>query len=429
MIKKGVSKVTNYDVIVIGAGPSGMMAAIQARLCGARVAILERNNQVGRKLLLTGGGRCNVTNSADHQELINHIPGNGKFLYSSLDQFDASDIIDFFTKAGIELKEEDHGRIFPVSNSARNIRDALLNKIKVLKIDLLLNQSLKSIQQSPQSQHIQSIRTQNGLELTTQSLILATGGKSYSRTGSQGDGYYFAQKLGHSITPLYPTEVPLLSNDLFIQSKELQGISLTDINLSLINERNKIITQHRMGMVFTHFGYSGPAVLRCSGHVNLWLRKHPQQVAQLRLDLTPDWTISTLDQFSQAHRQKELVTLLKHWMPEKLARLILKILNLDGHLAYKNLSPQQAHDLWALIKEFPLTAYQSQNLDKAFVTGGGVNLKEVVPQTMASKLVKGLYFCGELLDINGYTGGFNMTTAFVTGAVAGRHAALELKQA
>lgn len=411
----------NNHVIVVGAGTSGMMAAIQAARSGAQVTLLEKNSQAGRKLILTGGGRCNVTNNCDRQSLIEHIPGNGKFLYSALDQFDQEAIKAFFLKQGVPLKEEDHGRVFPVTDNARTIRDCLFNCLELYKVDIRYQASVNEILLDDQG-HLAGVALEKGEQINGQALVLATGGMAYPKTGSTGDGYRLAQSVGHTCTEFYATEVPLLSSDPFIEDKSLQGLALRDVKVTLWKKAGKAIVSHLMDMIFTHFGYSGPAILRCSGHVNLHLRRSGEKTAHLSIDLTPHISKNDLMQACQDQRDKKLENLLKQWMPERLISVLLDRCQINPDQAFKHLVHHDQNNLLEMIKAFPITVYGSQPIEKGFVTGGGINLKEVNPSTMESKLLPGLYFCGELLDINGYTGGFNITAAFSTGAVAGQHA-------
>lgn len=413
----------DYDVIVIGGGTSGMMAAIQAAQQGAHTMLIDKNKQFGRKLILTGGGRCNVTNNSSREELIEHIPGNGKFLYSSLDQFDQTDIMDFFNQRGISLKEEDHGRMFPVSNSARTIRDCLINELKKLNVILSLNHPVNHIEYDLSKQCVKGIHTQSGEFYSCRSVIIATGGQAYPRTGSSGDGYVWAKQAGHHLTDFYATEVPLLSNDFFIKNKSLQGISLRNVAITLWNDQGKEIVTHQMDMIFTHFGYSGPAILRCSGHVNQLLKKTKAPFARLSINLIADYSKQSVLDYAEQNRDKLLSNILKQWLPDKLIQLLLHLLDCSNKLSYKHLDHKQIEKLFQLLEHFPITTYGTLPIAKGFVTGGGVCLKEITPQTMESKKIKGLFFCGEILDINGYTGGYNITAAFSTGAVAGMHAA------
>lgn len=412
-----------YQVIIVGGGTSGLMAAVHAALQGVSVLVLEKNPKLGRKLLLSGGGRCNVTNRTSRDELIRHIPGNGKFLYSALNQFNQEDIVHFFESRGVQLKEEDHGRMFPVTDSARTILETLLDYCRELGVEIQTNEPVEKLLFDRENQCVKGVLTKSGLKIQANGAILATGGRAYPRTGATGDAYAWAKSAGHTIERLYPTESPLLSDDEWITSKALRGVSLRDVGVTLWDADQKAITYHLMDMIFTHFGYSGPAILRCSGHVNQWLHQTGEKVAHLSIDLTPHHTTEQLKNFAEENRDKQLLTILKNWMPERMAEVILSQLKMDQTTAYKQLVHAEVEALFNKIKHFDFTSTSSQPIEKGFVTGGGVSTKEINPVTMESKLMNGLYFCGELLDINGYTGGYNITAAFVTGAVAGQNCA------
>src|SRR5699024_7257664 len=260
------------------------MAAIAAGENGAKTMLLEKGRKLGTKLAISGGGRCNVTNRLPEDEVIKHIPGNGKFLYSPFSVFNNYDIIDFFKEMGVALKEEDHGRMFPVSNSAKTVVNALINKLDELGAEVFMNSPVKAVHYD-ENEH--TIILENGSKIDTKSLVIAVGGKAVPHTGSTGDGYAWAKKAGHTVTALYPTEVALTSNEKFIQDKSLQGLSLRDVALSVLNKNNKPIITHQMDMIFTHFGISGPAVLRCSQFVVKELMRGREEVPML-LDVLPD---------------------------------------------------------------------------------------------------------------------------------------------
>lgn len=414
-----------FDVIVVGGGSSGLMAAVSASQAGARVIIIEKNNDLGRKLLLTGGGRCNITNNRPAEEIVKHIPGNGKFLYSAFSQFDNYDIINFFKENGVELKEEDHGRMFPISDKARTILETFITLINKEKITVQTQSSVKQL--TIENNQLSGVELTTGEIIKGRTVILATGGKSIPRTGSTGDGYPMAQSVGHTITPLFPTEVPLTSNEDFIKDRTLQGLSLQNIALSVLNGKQKPLVTHEMDMIFTHFGISGPAVLRCSSFVYKQQVKSTQSLVTMHLDCLPHLTVNELTQRLQEIQkntpQKEMKTILKDFIPERLALFFLKTLQIASDSSFKTISANQLTALVLLLKGFTFTVNGSLPIDKSFVTGGGVKTSEIYPQTMMSKLMPGLFFCGELLDIHGYTGGYNITSAFVTGFLAGKHAA------
>ena len=412
-------------VIVVGGGTSGLMASVSAALAGAEVILLEKNPNLGRKLLLTGGTRCNVTNIRSRDEIIKHIPGNGRFLHSAFSQFDNQDIIEFFQNRGVKLKEEDHGRMFPVSDSAKTILNTFIEEIKRLGIQVRTNVKVKAIRL--EEERFSAVELDTGERIEGDAVILALGGKSYPKTGSTGDGYGIARNIGHTITPLFATEVPLTSQEAFIKEGVLRALSLRNVALSVLNQKGKAVVTHQMDMIFTHFGISGPAVLRCSSFVHQVQQKDNVKEVTMSLNIQPDLTKQELSEqwqeWKENNLQKTVKTLLKEWMPERYAEFLLQQIGLSSQKVIGKMTDQEVQQLLNSIQDFRFTVNGSLPIEKGFVTGGGIQLKEVDPKTLESKITQGVYFCGELLDIHGYTGGYNITSAFVTGYVAGLHAA------
>lgn len=385
---------THFHTIVIGGGPAGMMATIASASYGQSTLLIEKNKKLGKKLAGTGGGRCNVTNNGTLDDLMAGIPGNGRFLYSVFSQFDNHDIIQFFTDNGVKLKVEDHGRVFPVSDQSRTIIQALENKILELGASIATNCEVVSVTKPEDVFIVKSSEN----TWTADKLIVTTGGKSYPSTGSTGYGHEIARHFKHTITDLEAAESPLLTD---FPHKALQGISLTDVTLSY----GKHIITH--DLLFTHFGLSGPAALRMSSFV--------KGGEILSLDLLPTTSSQDLKDFLEEHREKAIKNSLKALLPERLADFLAQGFPEKA----KQLTPLQTEELIQKIKELPIPVTGKMSLAKSFVTKGGVSLKEINPKTLESKLVPGLHFAGEVLDINAHTGGFNITSALCTGWVAG----------
>lgn len=414
-----------YHTIIIGAGPSGLMAAYSASSNGKNVLLLEKKKGLGRKLRISGGGRCNVTNRLPYEEIIKNIPGNGKFLYSPFSTFDNESIIQFFESRSVQLKEEDHGRMFPVSNRAQDVVDALVDSIKQNGVEIRQETTVSSIES--ENQQITGVTLQDGSFIPAKTVIIASGGCSVPHTGSTGDGYKFAERLGHSITELFPTEVPIKSSEPFIKNKTLQGLSLQNVGLSVLKKNGKPRITHQMDMLFTHFGVSGPAALRCSQFVYKEQKSQKKTDIQMSIDAFPEIKAHDLEQQIvkklKDEPNKAIKNALKGLVQERYLHFILQQSSIDLDVTYHHLSQQAIRTFVENLKSFTFTVNGTLPLDKAFVTGGGVNIKEIEPNTMASKICAGLYFSGEVLDIHGYTGGYNITSALVTGYVAGYNAA------
>ena len=390
---------TNYDTIIIGGGPSGMMAAIASSFYGRQTLLLDKNKKLGKKLAMTGGGRCNVTNNGTLEDILAGIPHGGKFLYSTFAQFDNHDIIQFFQDNGTKLKEEDHGRMFPITDKSQTIIATLQAKMTELGVTI-----------STQSEVISTTKTNDGNFLiktadqsfTCRKLIVTTGGKSYPSTGSTGYGHEIARHFNLKVTPLKPAESPLTTD---FPHKQLQGISLREIVIHI----GKHEIKH--DLLFTHFGLSGPAALRVSTFV--------QPGDMITIDFLPD--LSTDELTGEIHnlRDKSIKNVLKTLLQERVAEFLITDAGIKLETKAKQVSEKQLKLLINKIKELPIKVTGTMSLAKSFVTAGGVDLAEIKPKTLMSKTIDNLYFAGEVLDINAHTGGFNITYALATGWVAG----------
>ncbi|MGT2742893.1 NAD(P)/FAD-dependent oxidoreductase [Streptococcus plurextorum] len=385
---------THYDTIVIGGGPAGMMATISSSYYGKKTLLLEKNKRLGKKLAGTGGGRCNVTNNGSLEDLLEGIPGNGRFLYSVFSQFDNHDIIRFFEENGCALKVEDHGRMFPVTDKSKSIIDTLEHKIRELGGQIKTQFEVVSVKKINDLFHVKSANQ----ELTCHQLIVTTGGKSYPSTGSTGFGHDIARHFKLRVTELEAAESPLLTD---FPHKALQGISLDEVTLSY---KKHVITHD---LLFTHFGLSGPAALRMSSFI--------KGGETIYLDFLPHIGSEGLLRIFQENREKSVKNTLKTLLPERVADFLVQ----DYPEKIKQLNPTEQDELITKLKQFAIAVTGKMNLSKSFVTKGGVDLKEINPKTLESKKVSGLHFAGEVLDINAHTGGFNITSALCSGWVAG----------
>jgi len=419
-----------YDCIVIGGGPSGLMAAVSAASHGAATLLVDKGDKLGRKLGISGGGRCNVTNAGDLDTIVKHIPGNGRFLYSAFSHFSNRDIIAFFEGLGIRLKEEDRGRMFPVTDKAKTVVDALVGKVRTLGVDIRVNAPVDRVVY--EDGHAAGVLLKSGEEFRARTVVIATGGKSVPHTGSTGDGYAWAEAAGHTITELYPTEVPITSAEPFIREKTLQGISLRDIELTVWDPKGKRIVTHDGDMIFTHFGISGPAALRCSQFVVKARKKFDTKHVLLTIDLFPSLNAEQMKEriaeFVQAEPKKAAKNALRSLLQERMLLFMLQRAGIPEDQQADQIPKAALGALAECCKRLELWASGTLSIEEAFVTGGGVNLKEIDPRTMGSKLMEGLFFCGEVLDIHGYTGGYNITAAFATGYTAGKSAAEYVEQ-
>lgn len=414
-----------YDAIVIGGGPAGLMAAAAAGRAGARVLLLEKGDKLGRKLIISGGGRCNVTNRKPYDELVKQIPGNGRFMFSALSRFGSEEIIRFFEGLGIRLKEEDNGRMFPVTDKAITVAQALIGHLRdsgvVIRLEAPVDRLLIS------EGRCAGVVMRSGEKIPAGSVVVAVGGRSVPQTGSTGDGYAWARQAGHTITQLYPTEVPLKCSDPFIQSRELQGLSLRDVTLSLQDPKGKRLTAQRGDIIFTHFGLSGPAALRTSHYVSVTHLKLGKVSLPLTIDLfpdrSPDDVLREMNLLAEREPKKAVKNVLRPLLQERLIPLVLQMAGLDDSTTQAHLPRERWQAAARLIKAFPLMVTGTLSIEEAFVTGGGVSIREIDPTTMESRLCPGLYFAGEVMDVHAHTGGYNITIAFSSGWAAGTAAA------
>lgn len=411
------------DVLVIGGGPAGMFAAAAASLSGAKVTLLEKNGRPGRKMSIAGGGRCNLTNTASLPEFIKNIPGNGKFLFGALSRFSNDNCINFFKNLGVRTKEEEYGQVFPVGGRAGDVVTALEKYLSGSGVRIFYRARATELLFA--GRRCRGAGTAGGGVFRSKSVIIATGGASYPQTGSTGDGYLLAQQAGHRIVPLLPGLSPLCCGDKQL-CRQLQGLSLKDIVLTLFNEEGKRIAAEQGDVVFTHFGVSGPAALKLSRAVSA---QTAAGVGSLRLladvlpDVAEDALAGKLLSAAAAQPGKFILNLIKQFLPGRLAIVQAGKLSLDQHGKAGQAGKETWRKVARLIKYLPLAVTGTRPLSEAMVTVGGVSVDGIDPRTMASRLAEGLYFAGEVMDVDAYTGGFNMQIAFSTGWVAGRSAA------
>ncbi|MBQ8209689.1 MAG: NAD(P)/FAD-dependent oxidoreductase [Clostridia bacterium] len=406
-----------YDVLVIGGGAAGCMAAGFAAKNGNNVLLAERNDRIGRKVMITGKGRCNVTNACSLlNELIENVPVNGRFLYGAFSRFMPYDTMDFFEELGVELKIERGNRVFPVSDKAVEIVDALnafINNNGVKKI------KARIVKLNTENDHIISAQDENGNIYEADKYIIATGGKSYPLTGSTGDGYSLARQCGHTVTPLKPALVPLVTSDEW--TGQLQGLSLKNISITVRdNDTYNEVFNDFGELLFTHFGVSGPVILSASSHMkNLTDGKY-----SIEIDLKPGLSDEKLDarilrDFAE-NANKSITNALSKLLPHKLIPVIVRLSGIPTDLKVNQITKDMRQDLVYLLKHFTVTVKEFRPIEEAIVTSGGVSVKEINPKTMQSTLCDNLYFAGEVIDVDAYTGGFNLQIAFSTGVLAGK---------
>jgi len=401
-------------VAVIGGGAAGLIACGKLKDRVKKVILIEKNSICGKKLRITGKGRCNITNSAKISDFFDNIPTNSRFLYSALNNFTNDDMTELLNSLGVKVKTERGGRVFPQSDKADDVADAL-TRYALGKNVLKIRDTAKEI--LIEDGRVFGVRTDTKV-IKADSVILATGGASYPLTGSTGDGYKMAEKLGHTVVPLKPSLVPLVTREKW--AADLMGLSLKNVSLTLLDMNGKRIYEDFGEMLFTHFGISGPIVLSASAHIK---DKIP---CRAHIDLKPALDSATLDKRLirdfEKFAKKHLINSLDELLPKALIPVIIKLAGVDAHKETSMISKEERNALGAVIKALPLTVIGTRPIKEAIITSGGIKVSEINPSTMESKLVKGLYFAGEIIDVDAYTGGFNLQIAFSTGALAGENA-------
>ena len=415
-----------YNLVVVGGGAAGMMAAITAARLGAQVCLVERNPKVGRKLYITGKGRCNVTNHCSPEEVLAAVPRNGRFLYSAMSRTTPADVEKFFTDLGVELKVERGNRVFPKSDKSADIIDALFLELKRLRVPVLQERVSKLCVRDGAVQAVEMGEGKARTGLNCKAVILATGGASYPATGSTGDGYRLAEELGHTIVEPRPSLVPLESPDAFCG--EMQGLALKNVVLTVRNRKGKILYREQGELLFTHFGLSGPLVLSASAHI----RNYDKEQYTCSIDLKPALDEQTLDarlvRELGENANKDMANLMGALVPRLMIPVLLARAEIPGEKKAHDVTKGERRRLLELLKAFTVAVSGPRPISEAIITSGGVKVSEVDPKTMASKKVEGLYFAGELLDVDAYTGGFNLQIAWATGRAAGESASLFLRQ-
>ena len=399
----------NYDVIVVGGGPAGMFAAITAARRGKQVLLLERNDRLGKKLLITGKGRCNVTNDCEAEEILKNVPRNGRFLFSSMAACPPDRVKSFFEDAGCDLKTERGNRVFPVSDRSQSVLDALQRELRRSGVVVRTGRVTEILMQNATVVGV----TVGKEDYHADAVILSTGGLSYPTTGSTGDGYELARKLGHTVTATEGSLVPLEAGP---DCAEMQGLSLRNVSVKLLNAKNKVLFSDFGELLFTHFGVSGPTVLSASAHLK-------GEGCRLVIDLKPALEENKLDERIQRdlemYKNRSMENALTDLLPRSMIPVVLRRLEIDANMQANSLTKQKRRSLVELLKAFSLEITGKRPVAEAIITSGGVKVSEIDPKTMESKLVPGLYFAGEIIDCDAYTGGFNLQIAWATAYAAG----------
>lgn len=401
------------EVIIIGGGASGAFASIISARMGRKVILFEKNERIGRKLRITGKGRCNLTNNCTNDELMNNIPVNPRFLYSAFSAFSPQDTMDFFESLGVPLKTERGRRVFPVSDNANDIADALEKEMKKCGVKII-HETVKHI--ITDDNICTGVITSSGKEYNAQSVLIATGGKSYPLTGSTGDGYRMAKELGHTVTNIYPSLVPLVIREKYCS--EMMGLSLRNVNLKLF-DREKCIFSEQGEMLFTHFGMSGPLVLSASSHI----RDMQSGRYRISIDLKPALSEQQLDKRIQRdfaeNQNRDFINAIRNLLPAKMIPVAVSLSGIPADKKANSITKEERHKFAELIKNFNFNIENFRPVEEAIITSGGIPVREINPKTMESRLVSGLFFAGEVIDVDAYTGGFNLQIAFSTAYSAG----------
>ena len=406
----------SLNVIVIGGGAAGLMAAATAASDGNSVTVLEKNERTARKILVTGKGRCNVTNNCSKDTLIANVARNGKFLYSAFSAFDSADTIRYIESLGVPLKTERGNRVFPVSDKAMDIADALLKGARKQGVSVIQATAKEIL---TENKAVCGVRLEDSSVIKADRIILATGGASYPRTGCTGDGYVMAEKLGHTVSPIRPSLIPLCIKEGFCA--KMMGLSLKNVKLTVFEEgKNKPVYSEQGEMLFTHFGISGPIVLSASAHMRYMDKKQYYCV----LDMKPALSLEQLDKRLQRdfnnNLNKNFRNALDELLPQKMIPIIVALSGIPAQTKVNQISKEQRLSFCSLLKNLKMTVTGTRPIEEAIITSGGINIKEINSATMESKLIKGLHFAGEIIDVDAYTGGFNLQIAFSTGYLAGK---------
>jgi len=408
-----------YDLIVVGGGPAGILGAATAASKGLRVVLLEKNEKLGKKLFITGKGRCNVTNYGDIDDFLNNIQANKKFLYSALRSFTSQQLIALLELLGVKTKVERGNRVFPQTDKSSDVIRALQKHLELNKVEIRLNTGVKSV--FTRENRVQGVTLNDGKSILADKVLIATGGMSYQQTGSTGDGYRMARQLGHSLVEPKPALVPLVTREPWV--KDLQGLALKNVSVRAI-VNNQVKAEQFGEMLFTHFGVSGPIILSISSCLRPF--KAPVKLA---IDLKPALSDEQLDARLQRdfdkYSGKHLKNSLDDLLPQRIIPIVLAQSGLDIHKQVNQVSKKDRGLLVQALKNLGLTVTGTRPLNEAIVTGGGINVKEINPSTLESKIVKGLYFAGEVIDVDALTGGYNLQIAFSTGFLSGRSAAVD----